>query len=169
MDDDDNIARLHPGARTRAGQPRLVSDAHGRIPAFVPTDEQRHTVMVLVANGIKETIIAQALRITYATLHKHFKREISYGREHIEARIGYAVVKEALAGNMAAARFWLTTHGGKQWQMPKEAYPDPVNPGDDSVVHFYMPPNRRDQPEEDEGPTIEGEAQVEEATGTDDA
>lgn len=169
-DDDDGIVELRPGARARLGLRRnSPGDPGGRIPTFVPTDEQRHTVMVLSANDVRVPIIAQALRINEKTLAKHFRKEMDLGREHITARVGYAVVKEALAGNIAAARYWLSTHGGKAWQAPREALPDPSNPTDDSVVHFFMPSNNRDKPEIEEGVTIDGAAEVEDATGTDDA
>lgn len=141
---------------------------------YQPTPDNRHTVMVLVANGDDLEIIAQALNITVATLRRHFKNEIQTGRRQIVARVGYAMVKEALAGNVAAARYWLQSHGGPAWRIPKEnAYqPDPDNsPEDDGVVHFYMPSNRRDLPElEDDTMTIDAVVEEPEPrTGTDDA
>lgn len=168
---DDVVVELNPGQRISRGQPRAERDENGRIPAFVPTNEQRHTVMVLAANNDTQAVIAQALNIHHSTLVKYFKKEIKTGRAQIVARVGYTVVKEALAGNMAAARFWLQTHGGPSWQLPKEAPgADPETSRDDEVVHFYMPPNGRDQPEADDAPpTIDGDATEAPpaATGTD--
>ena len=130
--------------------------------------------MVLVANGDELEVIAQALNITVQTLRRHYREEIKTGHKQIVARVGYAMVKEALAGNVAAARYWLQSHGGPAWRIPKEnAYqPDPdSSPEDDGVVHFYMPSNRRDVPELEDN-TVTIDAVVEEAaprTGTDDA
>src|SRR6187399_152817 len=54
------------GASVQKGKPRIVSDAGGRIPAFVPTQEQRNAVMVLAANATPHNIIAEALGISMA-------------------------------------------------------------------------------------------------------
>ena len=163
---------LKPGHRVKLGIPRLVSERQRNgpsIPAFKPTQEHRNMVYVFASNSASTKVIAQALGISVSTVEKYFKQEITLGREYIVARVGAVVVKEALAGNIGAARYWLSTHGGPEWRMPKDAYTDPEHPrGEDDVVHFYMPPNGRDQPEiAEEPPTIDGE--VEKPTGTDDA
>jgi len=168
----------HAGERVRIGEPRGISDEHGRLPPIdMPSEEQRQMVMVLAANGNAHDVISKVIKISEKTLRKYCKAELAEGRLHVKARIGAAVVREALAGNVAAQRYWLVTHGGPEWQLPTgmlNAYGDiahgKTGSGDADVVHFYMPPNGRDLPEPDEEvtfpPLIEGEPAVK--TGTDD-
>ena len=128
-------------------------DATG-IPAFRPTPEQRHMVMVFTANGAKRAIIAEALQINVKTLDKYFYHEMQRGLEHVTMRIGSVVVREALAGNMAAARYWLTTHGGMGWRVPardrddEAGYNDNPRRPSEQAIQFYLPQNGRDQPEQ---------------------
>ena len=154
--DDTSPARLMQQGKSRGKGPA--------IPAFRPTDEQRHTVMVLAANRVKRQVMAEVLRINIATLDKYFKGDIRIGKDATVARVGIAVVRQALAGNMTAAKYWLDRHGGPAWQLPKGVEDSTLPNGDgilpDEVVHFFLPPNGRDQPEpEPEAPTIEGEAE----------
>jgi hypothetical protein len=66
------------------------------------------------------------------------------------------VVEQALAGNISAAKFWLASRC-EEWRATREdQLLDP--PERDDVVHFYLPPNGRDEPE-DLPPIIEGEAE----------
>jgi hypothetical protein len=141
---------------------------NGRLPAFVPTAEQRNVIAVFAANGATKRIMADALQISPITLVKYFKAEMKMGRERVTARIGYIVVKEALAGNMAAARYWLDRRGGPEWQPPEGAPPlEDYDDGSDSEprVQFYLPRNGRDEPEPD-AMTIEGVVE-QDKTGTD--
>lgn len=151
------------GARVRDGAPRLISDAGGRIPAFEPTDQHREIVTTLSANSTPRAIIAKLLGISLSTLEKYFRQDILDGKAQITARVGLAVVREALAGNMAAARYWLTTHGGPEWKT-KDAYQPDRDEESSGVIHFFLPKNGRDMPEEEVGPQIDG---VAEKTGTD--
>lgn len=168
MPDDDPIIveglAASPAGRMRLGQPRLVSDNQGRIPAFRPTDEQRHTVQVLAANNITQAVIASLLKIHVRTLSKYFSKELAGGWEQTNARVGYALVKEALKGNVGAQKYWLQTHGGKEWRIPKEAEaPDRDDErADEPSVKFYIPANGRDAPEPvEEPPIIDAEAEIE--------
>ena len=164
----------HAGNRMRVGEPRGVSDEKGRLPPLPePTDEQRQMCMVLSANGNAIDVIAKVMRISERSLRKYCRQEIAEGRTHVKARIGAAVVREAMAGNVAAQRYWLVTHGGPEWQMPAGTYgfiPSDAPGGatnSNEVVRFYMPSNGRDQPEPDElARTIEGQLSK---TGTDGA
>jgi hypothetical protein len=120
----------------------------GGRPSYVATEDQRDLVMVLRSNGVDVAVIASILKIAPHTLRKYFRTELRDGFEQIKARIGLALVRSALAGNVAAARYWLITHGGPEWRMPKDAVL--ANVEDEVVVHFFMPPNHRDEPEPDE-------------------
>jgi hypothetical protein len=152
----------HPARRQMRGEKRGVGT--GPLPEFVPTPDQRYTVMVMAANGVKHDVMAATIRIHPHTLRKHFRKEIKEGRAHVTARIGNVVVREALGGNIAAARYWLDRHGGPLWQVPKDTapgnYADDASGGDEPAVRFYLPQNGRDQPEpEPVAPTIDGKAE----------
>ena len=77
-------------------------------------------VRVLRASGIDLETIARALCIDPKTLRKHFKVELTFGYEDIKARMGLALVRVALQGNVNAIKYWLATHGGAEWRVPKE-------------------------------------------------
>jgi hypothetical protein len=147
--------------RTRRGEPRglhAVDSKGARIPAFEPTDDHRGLVRILAANGVTLTVIAQAIGCSAMTLTKYFRKEIDEGKELVVAMVGAAVVQEALNGNVGAARYWLATHAGPEWRMPKDdaaAYGETSE--SDDVVHFYFPSNGRDRPEPEEpAPVIDG-------------
>jgi hypothetical protein len=50
------------------------------------------------------------------TLRKYFAVELATGRAQVRAAIGASIVRQALAGNINAARYWLSTHGGPEWR-----------------------------------------------------
>jgi len=77
-------------------------------------------VRVLRASGIDLETIARALCIDPKTLGKYFKVELTFGHEDIKARIGLALVRVALQGNVNAIKYWLATHGGAEWRVPKD-------------------------------------------------
>lgn len=149
--------------------PPEAKDATGRLVKYEPNDQHREWVLTLSANGVKETVIAGLLGIVVKTLHKYYTKEMDDGREVTTARMGAALVREGLAGNVAAQRYWLGTHGGPEWRIPKasDLMPDVFDSEesrDRETVHFYMPSNHRDEPETiDEGPVIEGDAVESEA------
>lgn len=140
-------------ARQRQRRPSIV---------HVPRNDQRELVRVLVANGISYTIIANIFEIDLKTLKKYYRAELTLGFERVKAAIGAAVVKSALAGNVAAQKFWLLTHCHDEWKLPKidaetAAMLGDVDPDDPWVI--MMPENGRDKPEREEQPepvTIEG-------------
>lgn len=135
----------------------MYEDEQGRAVArnrYVPTTRQREVVMMLSANHVPREIIAKALDISARTLDRHFQGEMKNGREHMVARVGITVLRKALRGNMNAARFWLTTHGGPEWrQATKDAAADAMafatsaSVTSGKKVQFYLPKNGRDQPE----------------------
>ena len=100
-----------------------MSDAvrpEGR-PPYAPTQEARRLVEVLRANGVALETIARFLNVSVPTTRKYFKVELSHGHEHIQARMGAALVKAALNGHVGAMCFWLARHGGDVWR-DKEKY-----------------------------------------------
>jgi hypothetical protein len=42
--------------------------------------------------------------------------------------VGAEVVRQALKGNIRAARYWLSTHGGPEWQERRVLAGDPAQP-----------------------------------------
>lgn len=90
---------------------------------FMPTREQRWTVQVLRSHGVPMTIIAanitfDGIGIDVKTLKKAFPSELKTGFEQVKSAIGAAVVKSALAGNVAAQKYWLMCWGGPEWRPP---------------------------------------------------
>ena len=139
--------------------PEAKDPATGRLVEFNPSPSDRELVRVLAANGVAHEVMAKLLHVAIRTLKRHFNEELYDGRVMVTAKIGAALVKEAMAGNVAAQRYWLGTHGGPEWRIPKtsDLMPD-VDDDPNERVHFYMPSNHRDEPELIEGPTIEGTA-----------
>lgn len=132
----------------------LVS--RGRNVNYVVEDHHRRQVMVMRANGNSVETIALVMDVSLPTLRKHFKKELATGFEQISARIGAVLTEQALAGNISAIKFWLANRRD-EWRMSREdQLLDP--PERDDVVHFYLPPNHRDEPE-DLPPEIEGTAE----------
>jgi hypothetical protein len=139
-------------ARRRGNQP------------FVPTDDQRYVVSMIAAHGTQQAIIAKIMRISEQTLRRFFRAELDEAFEQLKGRIQGTVASRALQGDMGAAKFWLARYC-PEWRLAKEVT-DPsdvgAHPESTEVVHFYMPPNGRDQPDpedEDEAPIIEGTAE----------
>jgi hypothetical protein len=118
-------------------------------PPFVPTREQRQTVQVLSANGDPQRVIAKNIGIDEKTLRKHFAEELANGLAHVRAAVGGSVVRAALNGNIYAAKYWLSTHGGPEWRVVEgrvlggmeDAVPIPVST--DAKVTVYLPDNGR--------------------------
>lgn len=85
----------------------------GRIgPKHVPTDETRHLVSSLVANGLTQEQIAHALRISEPHLRKVYRQELDCGFTDIYAKISHTLVQRALDGEKACMIFWLKTKAG---------------------------------------------------------
>lgn len=80
------------------------------------TDKQRREVKRLVLAGFTNKSIAAIIGIDKDTFVKHFKEEIHAAREKMTGKIVDAVLKKALAGDLASAKFWLKTRGIGDWQ-----------------------------------------------------
>jgi hypothetical protein len=148
--------------RMGAKLPRESKGEDGRLLPFEPTQEERENVQTLAGNGVSEVIICKILKISKMTLRKRFKEEIAIGRDIVTAHMGAALVREGIAGNVAAIKYWLLTRGGPEWKLTAADIKglDPFGTEDSrETVHFYMPSNGRDEPD-DQGdiPTIDGEA-----------
>lgn len=76
------------------------------------TDEQRYSVELMAGIGIKHADIAAALAISPVTLRKYCKAELSVGKTRTITKVADSLVRQALAGNMTAAIFFLKTQAG---------------------------------------------------------
>ena len=87
-------------------------------PAFSPKLEHRQLVQVLRSVRATHETIARKLGIDAKTLVKYFSEELEHGEEDTVNLMGSAVVKAGAGGNVAAARYYLETHGGSEWRAP---------------------------------------------------
>ena len=79
------------------------------VKKFIPTEDQRETVVGLKAVGTTDERIAQILGISADTLTKHFRYEIENGLKSVLARIANNLFRQALNGDTTAAIFILKT------------------------------------------------------------
>lgn len=87
-----------------------------------PTDDTRKTVRILKSCANSHKTIALILGIDEKTLMKRYREELDYGLEHTRGMVSAAVVRQALQGNINAAKFYLACFGGPEWkQQAQEA------------------------------------------------
>jgi hypothetical protein len=141
-------------------------------PPFVPTSEQRRVIAALAGFGISQPAMCELLRregahcVNAQTLRKAFRDELKHGKELMIAALGVRMYDIAMSDRpqaFNALAFLLRTHGGAAWRAAdphRDEEMPPAPEGNADNVHFYMPPNHRDEPEagEEDGPVIEGEA-----------
>lgn len=149
--------------RSPAGQELSTSDIlirrSGASGGYVVNDQHRHMVTIMRSNGMPDHAIADVLGISERTLRSRFKAEMAVGFEMIRSRMGVALVQAGLDGNVSAMKFWLANRCA-EWRRANDQVGD-VPERDDEVVHFYLPPNHRDEPEDyHEPPTIDGQAEA---------
>jgi hypothetical protein len=151
---------VKPEDRKKVGRPR-----------YQPEPMHRQLVEILISQGASEEAICRELsRMGLPVKHrpalrKAFKEELAHGKERRVLAYGikmHSIAMSDNAGNVAALRFMLGVIGGRMWQNVPWRDPDEmpeVPQTNQEVVHFYMPPNGRDQPveDEDDGPIIEGD------------
>jgi hypothetical protein len=92
-------------ARDRADQSSERKRQAGNQP-FVPTDEQRQRVEILVSCDIPQHDIAKLLGIGESTLQRHFRTELDEGRMRIHAAIAEKITSMALRGDRTMAIFY---------------------------------------------------------------
>jgi hypothetical protein len=116
-------------------------------PSFMPTPEQRKLVTVLTGMLVPQKTIATLIGdngINETTLVKHFKREITYGREHFLVTVKALVVKSAQAGSVRAQTYLLDRLDPQF--APRRASDEPVTPlviNGDAKVQLFLPDNGR--------------------------
>lgn len=102
-----------------------MSNKHGRLPPFTPTEAQRELVAILAGNGIPHEIIARCvtnpdttLPIGKRTLDKHFADELKDGRAISDAGLINKAYSVAMSGQPAVLIFMLKTRLG--WKEPAQ-------------------------------------------------
>lgn len=94
----------------------------GGRPTFVPTDKERRLVRTIVAAGMPEEVVAQAIGIAPKTLRKHFRKELDRGFAVANAKVVESMFKQATGGkSVAATIFWLKARMGWSEDGPKAA------------------------------------------------
>lgn len=94
--------------RSKGGRPK----GSKAVNKFTPTDQQRHLVVMMSANGVKQVDQARALNCGEKTLAKYFKEELAFGKMKATAHVSGALYKNALEGNVQAQIFWLKAQAG---------------------------------------------------------
>jgi hypothetical protein len=95
---------------------------HSYLPEFVPNEEQKITVRVMMACGMPVTEIARAVfdphtnePISVTTLKKYFSMEMKYGKEQANCAVAKSLFQKALGNSPQAVQaciFWLRSQAG---------------------------------------------------------
>jgi len=91
-------------------------------PPFVPTDQDRQLVRVMVSGGIEAWAICECLsrKISKGTLRKHFRREIATGAGEANAAVIASLHKMAVGQRARPAQ----VIGGVQYHAQSEIKPE---------------------------------------------
>src|SRR5712692_1101959 len=82
-------------------------------PRFIPTDEQRRTVKLMSAYGIKQEEIAKMVGLRSSkSLRKHFRQELDRGTIEATAQVSQTLYKMATSGKHPAATIFLAQDQG---------------------------------------------------------
>ena len=81
-------------------------------PPYIKTDEDAKTVEALAIAGVKQSLIADIVKISEPTLRKNFRKELDTSKARANAIISQALFKKAKDGNVVAQIFWLKTQAG---------------------------------------------------------
>lgn len=92
--------------------PRVVS---GTAP-HAPTRKSRVEVERMVGCGLSTSEIAYVLGCQDAEVKAHYADELANGAAAVTAKVGGALLKQAMRGDVAAARFWLQSRS--RWTTP---------------------------------------------------
>jgi hypothetical protein len=84
-------------------------------PEIEPTPEQREDVTIMMSAGLTQATIAKILKISIASLQKHYRHELDVGKEEAIQKITKNLFRIATGESKAAvtaACFYLKTQGG---------------------------------------------------------
>lgn len=77
-----------------------------------PTDEERKRIRMYAGLGLAQEQIATLIGRCVDTLAKYCRADLDEGAAEAKAKVGGAIVKAALNGNMTAAIFYAKTQMG---------------------------------------------------------
>lgn len=78
----------------------------GGRPPYVPTDENRRSVVAYKAVGTTHEVIAKLLQISIDTLERHYRTELDHGAAIADAQVGETLWKKAMSGDTGAMIWW---------------------------------------------------------------
>ena len=102
--DPDKVADIMK--KRRMGRPKGSKNKNSREKA------NREAIQIMVASGVKQTVIGQLLGISSSSMQSKYKNELEHGSDILKTRISNALVQKALDGNVSAAIFYLKSKGG---------------------------------------------------------
>jgi hypothetical protein len=70
----------------------------------------------MAACGLSAVQIGHVLGTSLAEVKRHYERELEHGTASVTARVGAALVRQALRGDVTAARFFLQSRA--RWSVP---------------------------------------------------
>jgi hypothetical protein len=83
-------------------------------PHYTKSERDGEIIKLMIANGVPQEAIAQALRISVATLLRHYREELDTGYTEVYAKISANVVKQATKDDfkaVPAALSWMRSRG----------------------------------------------------------
>lgn len=82
-------------------------------PAYKKTQEKRELVQKLALAGYDDTTIAKHIDASEATLHRHHRFDLDYGREKANGEVGNTLYRMAVSGEYPqVSMFWAKTRMG---------------------------------------------------------
>jgi hypothetical protein len=90
---------------------RVVESMH------IPTQQKREQVCRLVSCGLTIDEISFVLDCAPHEIREHYEQELLHGASLVTSMVGAALLKQALRGDVNAARFWLQSRA--KWTIPQ--------------------------------------------------
>jgi hypothetical protein len=78
---------------------------------YVPTEQDRRTVEMMIGVQIDQNQICAVLDITAPTLRKHFRKELDTAYTRVLTQMRGKLIAKAREGDTAALIFYAKTHG----------------------------------------------------------
>lgn len=89
--------------------------AVGGRPQYVPTDDDREKVRIMVSCGISHLNIAKVMRVSEPTLRKHYSHELETGAIEANVKMGKSLFDKGMGPGkegVTAAIFWMKARAG---------------------------------------------------------
>lgn len=131
---------------------RVVEGIHA------PTKDSREKVCKLVACGLSTEEISFVLGCAPHEIQLNYEQEIIHGSALVTGLVGGAILKQALRGDVNAARFWLQSRA--KWTIPQHVELTGKNGGPVEVlarrqlVARVLELARGSRPTDSEGPEV---------------